>query len=74
MQYVKCTKLISIAKESAKFWDKLCVFGPTSKTQQQQDGKSNSIAGAGNLTRDLSHAKQMRYLCTIESTESNECS
>jgi len=44
-------------------------------TQQQQNKISNikTVAGAGNWTRDLSHPKRMRYLCTTESTESNDC-
>jgi len=38
--------------------------------------KSNikTLDGAGNWTEELSHPKPMRYLCTTESTEGNECS
>jgi len=52
------------------------VFGQKVKTQQQHNKKSKIItyADARNWTRDLLHPKQMRYHCTIESTESIDCS
>ena len=51
-------------------------FGQKVKTQQQQNKKLNikTLAGAGNLTRDLLHPKRMRYHCTTESTERFDCS
>jgi len=51
-------------------------FDKKVKTQQQQNKKSNikTLAGAGNLTRDLLHQKRMRYHCTTESTEISDCS
>ena len=33
-----------------------------------------TLDGAGNKTRDISHRKRMHYLCTAESTVSNDCS
>ena len=44
------------------------------KTQQQQNRTSNikTLAGSGNWTRDISHPKQVRYLWTTESAESND--
>jgi len=47
------------------------------KTQQRQNKKKSNIktlAWAGNWTKDISHQKRMRYLCSTESTESNDCS
>jgi len=50
------------------------VLGQKAKTQEQQNKIPNieTLVGAGNLTRDLSHPKRMRYLCTTESNESND--
>jgi len=46
-------------------------FWTQSKKQHQQNKKSNikTVAGAGNLTRDLLHPKRMRYHFTTESTD-----
>ena len=46
------------------------------KTQQQQNKQSNiqTLAGAGDWTRDILHPKRMRYHCTTEPTESIDCS
>jgi len=46
------------------------------KTEQQQNKKSymKTHARAGKWTQDFSHLKLMHYLCTTESTESNEFS
>jgi len=42
---------------------------------KQSKKKSNikTLVGAGNWTREISNPKRMRYLCTTESTESNDC-
>jgi len=53
-------------KDIAKFCDQ-----NTTTTKQRINIKT--LAGAGNYTRVLSHPKRMRYLCTIESTESIDC-
>jgi len=46
------------------------VVGQKVKTQQNKKIKQKNVGGARNLTRDFSHLKRMRYLCTTESTES----
>ena len=61
LQYVKYTKWIKIAKEIAKCCDKKSVFAKKVKTQQQQN-KNQTLAGAGNWTRDLSNQNGMRQL------------
>ena len=43
------------------------------KTQQQQNN-IKTLAWAGNWTRELPPPERMRYLCTTESTVSNDCS
>jgi len=69
---------LKLQNKNANCCDKQCVLGQKSKTQQQQNKLSNikaiAGAGAGNWTRELSYPKRMRYHCTTESTESNDCS
>jgi len=57
---------LTLQKELQNF-ETMC-FGTKRKTQQQQNKKSDikTVAGAGNLTRDNLHPKQMRYHCTTE--------
>jgi len=62
-----------IGKQWGQNFVKIMCFGTKKvKTQQQQNKKSNikTVAGAGNITRDLSRPKRIRYLCSTESTES----
>jgi len=54
-------------------------FWPKKQQQQHHNKKPKKIkhktlAGAGDLTRDILHLKRMRYHCTTESTESIDCS
>ena len=60
---------LTLQKELQNYVTKNCVSGQKVKTQQQQNKTSNikKLAGAKNWTRDLSHPKRMRYLCTTES-------
>jgi len=49
----------------------MCFWTKQVKTQQHQNKNLNkkTLAGAGNWSRELSHAERMLYLCTTESTE-----
>jgi len=61
----------------AKFVTKKGILDKKVKTQQQQNKKikhKKTLVGDENWTQDLSHTKQMRYLCTMKSTESIDCS
>ena len=41
---------------------------------KKKQKKHKTHAGDLNWTRDLSHSKRMRYLCTTDSSESNDSS
>jgi len=51
----------------------MCWGQKSKNTTTKQQNNLKTLAGAGNWTHDLSHPKQISYICTTESTESNDC-
>jgi len=49
------------------------VFLQKSKDKTTIKKQHKTLAGAGNLTRNLSHPKRMCYHCTTESTDIIDC-